>query len=111
MAHPCNDSAVQRDALPAGFNLSSGSLGVGAADVMFMVPDVKRYTFPRWEATAVSGWLSAWLCFRRHGGGSSTLCGCVKAESLMCTHLSVVVVVVNETHDTYPRFYIHPIII
>lgn len=54
---------------------------------MFLGPDAKRHMFPQCGAAAVSGWLSAWLCFRRQGGGSCILSVCVcvsEAESVMC---------------------------
>lgn len=87
---PCNESAERRDALVVGFHLSSRSLENGTADVMILAPDVKRYMLPRCGATAASGWLSAWLCFRRSArGGDSGLCVCEEAASVIIYDVSL----------------------
>lgn len=101
---PRNDSAIARDALLVRFHLSSITLGIGEADVMFLAPDVKRCMFPQCGATAVSGWLSAWLCFSRRGQGSCILwdcaCGCKLNQwyvSAVSTYMSEVCEVLRET--------------
>lgn len=80
-----------RDALLVRFHLSSSSLGSGEADVMFLGPDAKRRVFSQCGATAESGWLSAWLCFRRHGGGSCmlSLSVCVCVSVCLCMRVCV----------------------
>lgn len=85
---PCNESAERRDSLAVGFHLSSRSQEKGAADVMILAPDVKQYMLPRFGATAASGWLSGWLCFRMSAwggwgwGGGSGFCVCMRRQHL-----------------------------
>lgn len=68
LARPRNDSAVLRDALLVRFHLSSSSLGKrrGRCDVFGARCEAAH-------ASPVSGWLSAWLCFRE----APVFCACV----------------------------------